>query len=39
MYPHLCRLQEIIITIFEDRDYIKELHNRLMFIKTMVGNS
>jgi len=31
----LCRLQEIIITIFEDREYMQGLYNRLLFIKAM----
>jgi hypothetical protein len=31
----LCPSQEIIITIFSDRDYMQGLYNRLLFIKAM----
>ena len=31
----LCRLQEIIISILSDRDYIQVLYGRLMLIKAM----
>jgi len=32
----MCPVQEIIITILEDRDYMEIMRGKMMFIKEMV---